>query len=80
MLEPTQAIVDTLAVFLFLRGKLSGLKHKSYPLMYLPNFMSLEWWKFQAKVPMWSGTAQMKLLAYPSSASSERVLYSSFKH
>ena len=91
MLEPTLAMVDTLAVFPFLKEKLSGLKQE-LPLYLskvvdlsesVESFDCLKWWKIHAKeLPMWSGAAQMVLLVQPSSASSERVfslLNSSFK-
>ena len=81
-------MVDTLAVFPFLKQKLSGLK-RELPL-YLSTIVDLadsidclDWWKSHAKeLPMWSYAAWLTLLMQPSSAASERVfsiLNSSFK-
>ena len=84
-------MVDTLAVFPFLKEKLSGLKkelslHLSKVVDLsesVKSFDCLKWWKVHAKeLPMWSGAAQMVLIVQPFSASSERVfslLNSSFK-
>ena len=79
MLEPTLAMVDTLAVFPFLKEKLSGLK-RELPL-YLSTIVDLadsidclDWWKSHAKeLPMWSYAAWLTLLAQPSSAASESI-------